>query len=134
MFEQSLIRYIRLNSLFLLNLIPRHFCFTNYPDSFKCSFYQVFLKIDVTAKKENNKQLRRSALFSEFTGYRSLVYFNFHTISLLIKLRNISFSGITSSGCFFQHTAIFTNNSLASSFFSMSSFLLIFQTTVNPLC
>ena len=54
-FEYSLIRYIRLNSLYLLNLIRHQFYFNNYQDSFKSSVYQVFLKIDVPAKKGNNK-------------------------------------------------------------------------------
>ena len=111
MFEQSLIRCIRLNSLYLLNLIRHQIYFTNYQDSFKSSLYQVPLKIDVSAKKRNNKYLRRSSLFNEVTGCRPLIYFNFPTISMLIKIKNISFSGISRSGCFFQYAAIFTNNS-----------------------
>ena len=45
--------YIWLNSLCLLNLIPRYFLFNNYQDSLKSSLYQVFLKINV--KKQPQK-------------------------------------------------------------------------------
>ena len=51
MFESN----IRLNSLYLLNLIRRQLYFTNYQDSFKSRLYQVFLQVDVLAKKRNNK-------------------------------------------------------------------------------
>ena len=53
-------------------------------------------------KKGNNKNLRRSSLFSEVTGSRPLINFNFLMIPMLIKMRNIYFSGITRSGCFFS--------------------------------
>ena len=76
--EQSLIRSIR------LNLIRHQFYFTNYQGSFKSNLYQVLLKIDLSAKKEINKYLRRSSVFSEITGCRLLVHFNFPTISTLI--------------------------------------------------
>ena len=54
----SLIRYIRLNLIYLLNLIRRQFYFINYQDSGKSSpLYVNIFKIDVPGKKGNNKYL-----------------------------------------------------------------------------
>ena len=77
----------------------------------RCSMKQMFFQ-----KKRNNKYLRRSSFFSEVTGCRSLVYFKFPTLSMLTKMRNISFSGITHSGCFFQHK-LFSRITLPGCFF-----------------
>ena len=67
MFEQSLIRYIRLNSLHFLNLIRRQFYFTNYQDSFKSSFCQVFLIIDVLTIDVAAKKEKQEITTKEFT-------------------------------------------------------------------
>ena len=50
--------------------------------------------MDVLAKERYNKYLRRSSLLSEVTCWRPLVYFKLLMIYMLIKMGNISFSGI----------------------------------------
>ena len=92
--KMSLIRYIRLNLLYLLNLIRGQFYFINYQDSCKAApLYVNIFKIDVLGKKGNNKYLCRSSLFSEVTSCRPLAYFNFPAISMLIKMRTSLFQG-----------------------------------------
>ena len=76
----TLIHYIRLNLLYLLNLIRCQFYFTIYQTAAKAApLYVNIFKIDV---------LWLNSLFSEVTSCRSLVYFNFPTISMLIKMGN----------------------------------------------
>ena len=54
----SLIRYIRLNLFYLLNLIRRQFYFINYQAAANAALLYVnIFKIDVPTKKGNNKYL-----------------------------------------------------------------------------
>ena len=53
-----LIRYIRLNLFYLLNLIRRQFYFINYQAAANAALLYVnIFKIDVPTKKGNNKYL-----------------------------------------------------------------------------